>query len=116
MLKIKYIEQFKAGEPYIIIAGTKEDFISAAHYFKVKHGAFLNDSTIMESYGLNNLEDSSLVITAEECNDIADRFMRVVSTGEPQHIYYDTVALGNIEIIISYLEYDKLFQQDSSPE
>jgi hypothetical protein len=110
MLNIKYIEEFKAGDPYLVVTSDKQGFLNACNFFRNKPGGFLNDKSITGRSDLGALQSSSLYLTPEECVEIADHFKNVVSSGKPQHAYFDIKALPDIEIIISYLEYDDLFQ------
>ena len=110
MLNIKYIEEFKAGHPYLVVTGDKQGFIDAYNFFRNKPGGFLNDKAVTGRSDLGALRSNSLYLTPEECVEIADHFKNVIASEKPQHAYFDTKALPDIEIIISYREYDDLFQ------
>ncbi|MBL0319870.1 MAG: hypothetical protein IPP74_11365 [Alphaproteobacteria bacterium] len=109
MLKIKYIENFKENHPYLLIVSTKEGFLNASNFFINKKGVFLNDKNITGICDIGSLNNSNLLLTEDECKKISECFKQVVYAGEPRHIYIDINALADVEIIISYLEYDDLF-------
>lgn len=109
MLRIKYIEDFKNDEPFIVILGDTESFELAARFFEDKDGAVLDDQAITEYVNLAGLSDSSLHLTAEECNDIAEHFRNLAASDKPCHAYFDIEAQPDAEVLISYQEYDGLF-------
>ncbi len=110
MLRIKYFEKFKGDHPFIVVVSDKEGLSSAYDFFKSKEGAFLNDPTITEFSDVTPLDNEMLRLNREECQEIAQHFKNLNDTNKAGHFYFDTKALGNeIEIIISYLEYNDLF-------
>ena len=46
MLNIKYIEEFKAGYPYLVVTSDRQGFLDAYDFFRNKPGGFLNDKSI----------------------------------------------------------------------
>jgi len=110
MLNIKYIQEFKAGYPYLVVTSDRQGFLDAYDFFRNKPGGLLNDKSITGYCDLGALQSNSLYLTPDECAEIAGHFKNVISSGKPQHAYFDTKALRDAEIIISYLEYDDLFQ------
>lgn len=108
MLNVQYIQDFKAGQPFLLIAGDKAGFLKAAVYFERSPGCFLNDKAIATYDNIAPLEDGSLYVTAQECAAISRLFREVASGEDPRHLYFDTAALKNIEVIISYKEHPSL--------
>ena len=104
MLKIIYIKDFKADQPFVIITGSKEAFINAANFLKNQQGCFLNHEAITEYYDTRELNDGSLYLTAKECRDIAQQFENITAQDTPRHLYFDSEALPNTEMLISYNE------------
>jgi len=110
MLKIKFFKEFKAGQPFLVVISNKEGFQDAHDFFVNKKGAFLNDQGITEFSDISPLDKNSLRMSEKECHDISERFKNLYESGEPGHVYFDIVALGDeVEVIISYNEYDDLF-------
>ncbi|MEM7617631.1 MAG: hypothetical protein AAF195_04545, partial [Pseudomonadota bacterium] len=107
MLRIKYFEEFKNGQPFIVVISDREGLKSANEFFKTKKGAFLNDSKITEFSDITKLNNNSLYLNPKECQEIAQHFNDLYNINEARHVYFDIEALGNeIEVIISYLEYN----------
>ena len=69
-----------------------------------------NDSKITEFSDITKLNNNSLYLNPKECQEIAQHFNDLYNINEARHVYFDIEALGNeIEVIISYLEYNDLF-------
>lgn len=110
MLRIKYFEEFKGDQPFVVILADKQALKMAYDFFKDKQGALLNDRTITEFSDVSSLEDNRLYLTPDECQEIAQHFKNLHDSPEPGHAYFDTETLGDeIEIIISHMEYTDLF-------
>jgi len=110
MLRIKYFDEFKNGNPFVVVLADKEGLRAAYNFFKNKQGAFLNDNSITEFCDLATLDDNSLYLNRKECKEISKHFKNLDNINDSRHAYFDTEALGDeIEVIISYLEYDDLF-------
>lgn len=110
MLRIKYFEEFKNGFPFVVIISDKEGLIAAYNFLKNRPGgSYLHDNTITKFCEIEPLEQNKLYLNAEECRDIAKHFKNLSEREEPGHAYFDTIALKDIEMLISYKEYDGLF-------
>lgn len=110
MLRVKYFESFKNDHPFIVVISDKKGLNAAYEFFRHKKGAFLNDAAITEFSDISPLSQEKLYLNPRECKEIAQHFENLSSVGEARHAYFDIEALGDeIEVIISYLEYDDLF-------
>ena len=110
MLRIKYLEEFKNDQPFIVILADTRTLKNAYDFFKNQQGAFLNDRAITEFSELSPLESSHLYLTSDECQGIAELFRAMAVDDKAGHVYFDTEALGDkAEIIISHMEYTDLF-------
>lgn len=110
MLRIKYFEEFKGEQPFVVILADKQALKKAYDFFKSKQGAFLDDRTVTEFSDISPLANSRLYLTPDECQEIAEHFRNLHDSPEPGHAYFDTEALGDeVEIIISHMEYIDLF-------
>lgn len=111
MLKIKFIEKFKNDQPFLVIVSDKEGFNQASQFFGGKQGAYLNDKSITDFYRISPLDTTHMYLNPDECKEIARHCRNLAESEIPQHAYMDSIALGDdIEIIISYQEYDDLFE------
>lgn len=104
MLKIIYIKDFKAGQPFVVVTGSKEGFLRAADFLSRQQGCLLNDPAITGYCDIRELNEASLYLTAGECKDIAQHFENVVADDRPRHAYFESAALPNAEMLISYKE------------
>ncbi len=105
MLNIRYIPDFKSGQPFLVIRGNKEGFLKAASFFRHRSSAVLNDNAVTEYCDVRLLETGPLYLTEKECKDISQHFENLVANGEPCHAYMDIAVLKDAEILISYGEY-----------
>lgn len=110
MLRIKYIPDFKNNKPYLLITSTAEGFLNAAHFFRQRHSTVLNDPYITEINEMNGLRNP-LLLTPSERVRLASIFERIANGRQPSHDYLDIQSLPNAEIIVSYGEYDHLFNE-----
>ncbi|MES2984587.1 MAG: hypothetical protein V4735_05305 [Pseudomonadota bacterium] len=85
-----------------------QGFTTAAAFFAQQAGGFLNDQRITEDSDVGALGQDQLYLLPHECRKISAMFHEVVASGQPRHIYCDTVALKELEILISYKEYENL--------
>ncbi len=109
MLRIKYFDAFKGENPFLVILGNPDVFLAAHDFFMNKREAYLNDPLITGYSEIAPLSRFRFYLTAEECKQIAEHFKHLGESDEPGHIYFDTAALEDIEVLISQGEYDHLF-------
>ena len=119
MLKMKCFPKFK-GATHLVIAGGDEDY---AHASKIltkklanKEAIFLNNPEFVIYYPspLITKDIQNLPITKEECEGLLAIFENFSTRhGGACHDYFDIEVLPEIELLISYLEYnDKIFTDD----
>lgn len=106
MLRINYIPDFKAGQPFVVITGERDSFLNAAQYFRGRESAHLTDSGLSAQLTLGALSENALHLNSSECEEIAQHFEQVATVGIPCHAYMDIEALPEAEIIISLGEYE----------
>jgi hypothetical protein len=106
MLKIKYIEEFQNGYPFLVIIADKVGFEKAYMFFKGKKEAFINDKEIVEYSELGMLTQDELYMSKSECHDLANLCKHISLSDDPCHFYFDTEALKEVEIMGSLFEYD----------
>lgn len=110
MLRLRYFEKFRGGHPFIVIIGDRDGMQRAHDFFSRQGSSSLHDSQVMDFYDLNGLIPERLSLSDQEASDIAELFLGLARSTTAAHIYFDTTALGDdIEILISYGEYDNLF-------
>jgi hypothetical protein len=120
MLKMKCIPEFEGPITMLVIAGGDEDY---AHASKIltkklanKEAIFLNNPEFVIYYPspLITKDIQNLTLTKEECEGLLAIFERYGSRGGGAcHNYFDIEVLPEIELLISYLEYnDKIFTDD----
>jgi hypothetical protein len=106
MLNIKYIPDFKSGQPFVAITGDRVGFSKAASHFRHMTHGLLNDSAVTDNCDLALLESGPLYLNEHECKEIAGHFENVVAHDTPGHIYMDIAVLPEVELIISFKEYE----------
>ena len=110
MLRVKYIEDFQDGCSFIIVLAAKDDLRVARDFFENVESAYLDDTRITEFNDIEMLSRDMIYLDTQECREISERFGDLYEFAKSGHSYFDTKALGDdIEIIISYNEYDDLF-------
>lgn len=109
MLRIKYIENFKNDQPFVVVVSDRHGFQKAYEYFSQQNGAYLCDQLVTDFCEIAPLKQEELHLTASECRGIANIFKDLISDDRPKHDYFDIEMLPKIEIIISYLEGENIF-------
>lgn len=108
MLNIQYIQDFKAGQPFLVITGDRDGFSKAATHFRPLSSGLLNDKMITDYCDVSLLNSGPLYLTKDECIEISRHFENLASSDEPRHAYMDIAVLPDVELIISYKEYTSL--------
>lgn len=109
MLRIKYFELFKGGQPYLVIVGDTASFRKAHLFLKGKTQASLSDPAMTSSADISSLSKGALTLNQIECQELAQKFETLSRATKPCHDYADIEALQEAEILIAYGEYDRLF-------
>ncbi len=109
MLRVKYFEEFKNSYPFVVVVCDREGLKAAYDFFGQRQSALLCDEAVVEYCDIAPLQETALAMNAKECHAIAEHFINLYKANRSGHAYFDIEALGDIEVIISYDEYDDLF-------